>query len=375
MNNPQSNEINTDKSQDINNLQDADKFQDDADNLQDTDNSQGADNLQDTYKVQDVYKAQDTHKAQYTGKPALQIKNLDKYFGKRKVIDNLSLSVYPGEVFGFLGPNGAGKTTTIKMVMGFLFPDNGDIFIDGKNLKTDYEEAMENIGGIVENPEMYNNLSGRINLEMYARLHKGVTKERIDEVIDLVGMRKRINDKVKKYSLGMKQRVGVAQAILHRPKVLILDEPTNGLDPAGIKELRDIFKKLAHEDGVAVFISSHMLSEMQLMCDRVGIIHNGKLLGVRKIKDLMNEAGSGSNYRFVTHGFYENAGNILSEYFKNKIVNITPEYIEINISEEEVPEVNRQFAIGGIPIYSFNRLEASLEDAFIAMTGGGQEIE
>ncbi|MHB1454913.1 MAG: ABC transporter ATP-binding protein [Saccharofermentanales bacterium] len=303
----------------------------------------------------------------------LEVRNLVKYFGKRKVIDNVSFEVLPGEIFGFLGPNGAGKTTTIKMIMGFLSVDEGEILINGVTLRKDYEQAMSNIGGIVENPEMYKDLSGQINLEMYARLHDGVTKERIREVVALVGMQNRINDKVKKYSLGMKQRVGLAQSILHRPKILILDEPTNGLDPAGIKELRDIFKKLAHEEGVAVFVSSHLLSEMQLMCDRVGIISNGRLLGVKPIQQLMTDATGGVFYRFLTKqsGL---AASVLSEVYSGKIRSSTPDYIELEIEESDVPEVTRQLALNGVAIFGVNKFESSLEDAFISMTGGGNSI-
>jgi len=303
----------------------------------------------------------------------LEVKNLVKYFGKRKIIDNVSFEVFPGEIFGFLGPNGAGKTTTIKMIMGFLAVDEGEIMINGINIRSDYESAMSSIGGIVENPEMYKDLSGQLNLEMYARLHDGVTPERIKEVVELVGMQNRIKDKVKKYSLGMKQRIGVAQSILHKPKVLILDEPTNGLDPSGIKELRDIFKKLAHEEGVAVFVSSHLLSEMQLMCDRVGIIHNGKLLGVKPIKKLMDGATGGVFYRFMTKQAQQ-AAEILKVDYPEKVRNFTADYIELEIEEQEVPEVNRKLALAGIPIFGVNKLESSLEDAFISITGGGNSI-
>ncbi|MHB8963067.1 MAG: ABC transporter ATP-binding protein [Saccharofermentanales bacterium] len=303
----------------------------------------------------------------------LEVRNLVKYFGKRKVIDNVSFEVLPGEIFGFLGPNGAGKTTTIKMIMGFLSVDEGEILINGVTLRKDYEKAMSSIGGIVENPEMYKDLSGQINLEMYARLHDGVTKERIREVVALVGMQNRINDKVKKYSLGMKQRVGLAQSILHRPKILILDEPTNGLDPAGIKELRDIFKKLAHEEGVAVFVSSHLLSEMQLMCDRVGIISNGRLLGVKPIQQLMTDATGGVFYRFQTKQS-ELAASVLTQDYADKITDSAPDYIELRIEESDVPEVTRQLALNGVAIFGVNKFESSLEDAFISMTGGGNSI-
>lgn len=224
--------------------------------------------------------------------PVLKTEGLTKYFGKRKVVDNITLETYAGEVFGFLGPNGAGKTTTIKMIMGLLSRDSGEIYINGVNAVKNFESAMDCIGGIVENPEMYNYMSGLKNLRQYRRIRKDVTHERLEEVISLVGLEKRIKEKVKKYSLGMKQRLGIAQALMHRPKLLILDEPTNGLDPTGIKELRDLLKKLAHEENVGVFVSSHLLSEMQLMCDRVGIISNGKLLDVLTLSEVAEQERS-----------------------------------------------------------------------------------
>jgi ABC-2 type transport system ATP-binding protein len=305
---------------------------------------------------------------------ALKITNLSKWFGKRKVIDNLTFEVYSGEVFGFLGPNGAGKTTTIKMIMGFLSVDEGSVYINGIDFKKDYEGAMANLGGIVENPEMYKDLSGLVNLKMYARLHKGVTKERIDEVVKIVGMQNRIKEKVKKYSLGMKQRVGLAQAILHRPKVLILDEPTNGLDPMGIKELRDILKNLAHKENVAVFVSSHLLSEMELMCDRVGIINNGKLLGVKPINELLASANGKTVFRFVTKQA-QKANEILEGEYKDIIKAVTPNFIDLEIEEDTVPKINTLLATNEIAIFGVNKIEASLEDAFINITGGGNEIE
>jgi len=303
----------------------------------------------------------------------LQISNLSKSFGKKKIIDNISFEVYAGEIFGFLGPNGAGKTTTIKMIMGFLSVDEGQIVINGIDLKKNYEKAMSNLGGIVENPEMYKDLSGQTNLEMYGRLHEGVTKERIKEVVELVGMQNRIKDKVKRYSLGMKQRIGLAQAILHHPRVLILDEPTNGLDPAGIKELRDILKTLAHEEGVAVFVSSHLLSEMQLLCDRVAIINNGKLLGVKPIHQLMTDASGGTFYRFITKQS-DLAATVLAKDYAKTIKNMTADYIELEIEESEVPEINKLLAMSGVSIFGVNKIETSLEDAFISITGGGNSI-
>ena len=198
----------------------------------------------------------------------LEIKNLTKTYGKRKIIDNISLEIKEGEIYGFLGPNGSGKTTTIKMILRLIEKDSGTIKVKGYDNKKEFEKAMEYIGAIVENPDMYNYMSGLDNLKLHARL-RNVDSKRIYEVLELVGLKDRAKEKVKKYSLGMKQRLGLALTLLHKPKVLILDEPTNGLDPAGIKQLRDILKEIAHKEGVAVFVSSHILSEMQQMCDKM----------------------------------------------------------------------------------------------------------
>ncbi len=303
----------------------------------------------------------------------LKISNLNKSFGKKKIINNISFDVYAGEVFGFLGPNGAGKTTTIKMVMGFLSTDSGDIYINNLNVKKDYEKAMSYIGGIVENPEMYKNLSGLTNLKMYARLHEGVTKERINEVVKLVGMENRIKDKVKKYSLGMKQRCGLAQALLHKPKLLILDEPTNGLDPSGIRELRDILKKLAHEEKVAVFVSSHLMSEMELMCDRVAIINKGEILGVKTVEELLTQANGKIVHRFIVKPV-DKALELLKEAFGSLIKSSSQEYIDIEVEGDSVAEITTLLATQGIAISGVSKIETSLEDAFINITGGGNHI-
>lgn len=310
----------------------------------------------------------------YKMETVLKLSKVSKTIGKKKIIDNISFEVHKGEIFGFLGPNGAGKTTTIKMIMGFLSVDCGDIYINGIDVKKDYEKAMSNLGGIVENPEMYNTLSGMTNLKMYARLHDGVTQERINEAVALVGMDKRINEKVKKYSLGMKQRVGLAQAILHKPKVLILDEPTNGLDPAGIRELRDILKKLAYEDKITVFVSSHLLSEMELMCDRVAIINNGIIIGVKPIKELITEASGKAVQRFNVKPI-DKAIELLKENYSELMTNKTEEYIDLEIEEDRVPEVTALLATNGIGIFGVNKVEASLEEAFMNITGGGNTIE
>lgn len=311
----------------------------------------------------------------------LSIKNLNKSFGSAHIIKDASFDVYAGEIFGFLGPNGSGKTTTIKMIMGFLFPDSGDITICGLNVKKDYENAMNLVGGIVENPEMYADMTGEENLQMYARLHDGISNERIDEVLGIVGMQARAKDKIKKYSLGMKQRIGVAQAIVHKPKLLILDEPTNGLDPAGIKELRDILKKLAHEENIAVLVSSHMLAEMELMCDRVAIIDKGKILDVKPIDELLHMAARQETYVFeLSSDKADQAAKALTvAYGEDVVIDLAKNdseyaFLKVAVNKEKVPEVNKLFVDNNIAVYSLVRIENSLEDAFIEITGGGISI-
>ena len=219
----------------------------------------------------------------------LKIKNLTKVYNKKRVVDGLTLNVEAGQIYGFLGPNGAGKTTTIKMITGLIKKDAGDIVINGIDAVKNHDVAMNYVGAIVEVPSFYEYMSGMENLRLYARL-RNIKKEQILKIVKLVKLENKIYEKVKKYSLGMKQRLGLAVSLLHSPKLLILDEPTNGLDPEGIRELRELLKKIAHEDNVAVFVSSHLLSEMQLMCDKVAIINNGKIVKVESMDSIKNES-------------------------------------------------------------------------------------
>lgn len=303
----------------------------------------------------------------------MRIENISKTIGRKKIIDNISFDLRQGEVFGFLGPNGAGKTTTIKMIMGFFAVDEGRIIINGFDHRKQYESAMAALGGIVENPEMYLDLSGRVNLEMYARLHEGVTEDRINEVIRLVGMEDRINEKIKRYSLGMKQRVGLAQALLHRPKVLILDEPTNGLDPAGIRELRDILRKLAHEENVAVMISSHLLSEMQMMCDRVAIIDNGHILKILSMEEISGTDQGTPSY-FIACSDPDRSVSLVSTLRGVEIVRKEINGIEVRVTMEDLQKYLRILLAENIQITGIEQKKVSLEEAFLAITGGGMHI-
>jgi ABC-2 type transport system ATP-binding protein len=313
----------------------------------------------------------------------LKIQGLNKWFGNRQVLKNVSFETYAGEVFGFLGPNGAGKTTTIKIAVGHLFYDEGEIIINGINLKKDFEKAIEPVGGIVENPELYGHMTGMQNLRQYARV-RGVGQSRIDEVVELVGMTNRVNEKVKKYSLGMRQRIGVALALLHKPKLLILDEPTNGLDPAGIRELRDILKKLAHEERIGVMVSSHIMSEMELMCDRVGIITNGVLIDVKTVDELIASVRKPFIiYRIKTDNAqraFELTDNIPDA---NKAVcddNVLEIRLDSATADIESAGATQKIAAGGLMLYSVVPVENNnLEDAFLELTqnsqdGGGQIV-
>ena len=228
--------------------------------------------------------------AQRSGDIVLRTRNLSKQYAKRLAVDELNLEVRRGEIFGFLGPNGAGKTTTIRMMLGLIAPTGGSVEILGKDIATHRSEILPRVGALVETPALYLYLSGRNNLVAVGDALGGVPKTRIEEVLELVGMQNRQKDRVRTYSLGMKQRLGVAMALLQDPDVLVLDEPANGLDPAGIVEMRDLMHRLSAE-GKTVFISSHQLPEVQQICTRVGIINLGKLVTESTIEDLTNGRG------------------------------------------------------------------------------------
>lgn len=299
-------------------------------------------------------------------KKVLELKNVSKSFEKRKIIDNLNLEVEEGEIYGFLGPNGSGKTTTIKMILRLINSDSGEIKVNGYDTKKQFEKAMECIGAIVENPDLYKYMSGIDNLRLHARI-RNIDEKRIKEVLELVELKGREKDKVGKYSLGMKQRLGLALTLLHKPKVLILDEPTNGLDPAGIKKLRDILKEISHKEGVAVFVSSHILSEMQLMCDRVAVLDNGKIVKVEKISDTNEEKEEVVEIKVRN---IKKAVKILKEEF-NLDVKIENNKINITVRTEKLPEVIKKLAIADTEIQLVIPKEHTLEDIFFDATERG----
>ncbi|MCR8636855.1 ABC transporter ATP-binding protein [Paenibacillus radicis (ex Xue et al. 2023)] len=335
----------------------------------------------------------------------VQLRNVTKRIGSKTIVDNLSFDVLPGEVFGFLGPNGAGKTTTIRMMVGLMSLTQGEVLVNGLSVKRQFEQAMVHVGAIVENPEFYKFLSGYQNLQHFARMIPGITEERLQEVIALVRLEHRIHDKVKTYSLGMRQRLGVAQAILHRPDVLILDEPTNGLDPEGIRELRDYLRQLSREEGLAVIVSSHLLSEMELMCDRVAIIQNGKLLDVRSFKNLENESKLLEVQFDVDNG--EEAVRIATGFAGKQAVSWSPSSqapaikgtkpsgssgetapavaviaeneigiltVRLNGGRDDIAELNKRLVSAAVRVYGIHTHSKSLEDQFLEVTRGNQIV-
>jgi ABC-2 type transport system ATP-binding protein len=307
----------------------------------------------------------------------MSVQNVKKKIGKKWIIKGISFDVREGEIFGFLGPNGSGKTTTIRMLVDLIRPTEGTITVCGKDVHKEHNEALRHVGSIVENPELYPYLTGRENLEHFAGMLPDVDAERIQEVIGIVGMDQRIDDKVNTYSLGMRQRLGIAQALLGSPKILILDEPTNGLDPQGIKELREFIRKLA-DQGMSLFISSHLLSEIQMMCDRVAIISRGSVIAVGEVKELLQQP---ENKVLWFARPYEKAMEILG---KQEAVTVHAEAaadtedvfrtdlkaIVTEMSIEHIPRITRLLTEAQIDVYSVQVKNPSLEELFLKLTEG-----
>ncbi|GIO84179.1 putative ABC transporter ATP-binding protein YhcH [Paenibacillus faecis] len=297
----------------------------------------------------------------------LQIDQLSKKIGKKTIVDGLTLTLNKGEILGLLGPNGAGKTTTIRMIVGLMSRTAGSIVINGVETKTDHAKAMNSIGVIVENPDLYKYLSGYDNLVHFARMSQGVTEQRIKEIIALVGLEHSIHDKVGTYSLGMRQRLGLGIALIHKPSLLLLDEPTNGLDPAGIRELRAHLIQLARQEEVGIMISSHLMSEMEMMCDRVAVLQQGKLIGIRDLSAMAQT--DELQVRFEVDR-PEAAVQLLQTLTAGLEILRDNDHIVLRIAKTKIPELTQKLMAAGIQIYGVHTLKPSLEDTFLEMTEG-----
>lgn len=299
----------------------------------------------------------------------LELTNLKKTIKGKEIVKGINLTLYPSQIFGFLGPNGAGKTTTIRMIVGLIKPTEGSVTICGYSVAHDFVKALSNIGCIIESPDMYKYLTGMENLLQFAAMDKTISQQRIKDVIEMVGLQHRVNDKVSTYSLGMRQRLGIAQAIMSRPKLLILDEPTNGLDPAGITDFRNLIRKLAYEEGMTVFVSSHLLLEIQQMCDVVSIIKQGSVIKTVNVQDILHD----DRIEWQINN-PEKAIALLLEHWAIEGVQLKKNTISADISQHPLDKINECFIKEGIALTYCSTKQNTLEDLFLDLTEGDQIV-
>ncbi len=291
-------------------------------------------------------------------KKLLECQNLYKSFGKKQILKDVSFEIDEGDILAFIGPNGSGKTTTIKLILGLQSIDKGKVTINGFDVKKNFVKSIEKVGAIVESPDTYMYLTGWQNLKLTANLYKDVSDEKIKEIVKLVDLEGRINDKVSKYSLGMRQRLGIARALINEPNVLILDEPTNGLDPEGIKDLRNLLKKLAKE-GLGILISSHNLAELESFCNKVLIIDNGTIIETSEVKEFKN---NGNKYTF-------NVSNTKDLDIEG-IYEVAKDKFSYNGEKEDIASIVKTLVKKNIDVYEVKMEELTLEEAFLKKTGG-----
>ncbi len=295
---------------------------------------------------------------------ALHTEDLTKRFGARTAVDRLTIRVERGDIYGFLGPNGAGKSTTLRMLLSLVRPTSGTIKFPVRASSWEYLKARSRIGAIIETPAFYDNFSGRRNLQLLASLSGGAHKKRVEEVLEIVDLRDRAHDPVKVYSLGMRQRIGIAQALLPTPELIILDEPTNGLDPQGIHETRNLIRRLRDEFRLTVLLSSHLLTEIEQLCNRVGIIHEGHLLYEGGPEALV---AATSLYKVRV----DNLGGAIDLLSRETGVTVSQNgasFLRVEADAEHIAAVNTLLVGNGIKVYELSPAQESLEEAFLRLT-------
>lgn len=295
-------------------------------------------------------------------KKLLECQDLCKSLGKKQILKNVSFELDESDILAFIGPNGSGKTTTIKLILGLQGIDKGSVNINGYDIKKDFVKAIEKVGAIVENPDTYMYLSGWDNLKLTANMYKNISDEAIKDIVKLVDLETRIHDKVSKYSLGMRQRLGIARALINKPNILILDEPTNGLDPEGIKDLRNLLKKLAKE-GMGILISSHNLAELESFCNKVLIIDNGTIIETSEVKEFKNNDNKyvftiSSTEKLDIEGIYE----------------VSKTKFSFNGDKESIAKIVKKLVKENIDVYEVKMQELTLEEAFLKKTGGKKNV-
>lgn len=302
-------------------------------------------------------------------KVLLETHNLTKEYKDKKAVDALNIKVYEGDVYGFLGPNGAGKSTTIKTMLGLIKPTAGSVVINGYDVSKEREKAINRIGAMVEVPSFYMNLSGYTNLLLFANLYD-LPRKRVDEVLEMVGMTGAANKKVSKYSLGMKQRLGIARAFLNNPNIVILDEPTNGLDPQGIREIRELILQLSKKYKVTFLVSSHILSEMQAICNRIGIIEKGKLKVEGNINELLD---ANEEIIEITTKEMEKTARIIKELKIKCEVKKFECGIRVKVEKGHFKVINKALVDNDVNVENISCKQSSLEDYFLNVTEGDRK--
>jgi len=302
----------------------------------------------------------------------LETIELTKSFRKRRAVDELSLRVFEGDVYGFLGPNGAGKSTTIRMLTGLVRPNRGTARLLGYDVRARRLDAIRHVGAIVESPAFYKYLSARENLRIFSSLSGGCDRKRIDHVLDTVGLLDRANDKVKTYSHGMVQRLGIAQALLPNPRLVILDEPTSGLDPQGMKDVRDLILQLAREQKITVFLSSHLLHEIEQVCNRVGVISRGKLIAEGAVSELLRRETEVVEF---TVNDPPRAAEILARFESLKVLNSENGRLAVQGPEGSIPEANRILVGEGLAVSAIIPKMMTLEDLFLKLVQEGGHVD
>lgn len=298
--------------------------------------------------------------------PVLSVVGLQKRVRGKDIVKDVTFDVGRGEIFGFLGPNGAGKTTTIRMLVGLIHPTAGRILINGIDLRQNPKQAMQRVGCIVENPDLYPYLTGYENLLQLARMQGAKAISRIDHVSRLVKLSHCLHEKVSTFSLGMRQRLGIAQALLCDPSLLILDEPTNGLDPSGIRELREFLSELAN-GGLSIFISSHLLSEIEQLCDRVAIIREGRVIRVGQVQELVNQTVNSVTWRVTP---LVRAQALLAKHAQHERAEVEAGLIVCEMNDEQTAAAALELTASGCQVFEISRRKSTLEDVFMSMTEG-----
>ncbi|MEE3330409.1 MAG: ABC transporter ATP-binding protein [Myxococcota bacterium] len=299
---------------------------------------------------------------------AVHAEHLSKHFASFTAVHDVSLHVDAGSIFGFIGPNGAGKTTTIRMLLGLIAPSGGSATLFGHDIRHDFKAAISNVGAFVEGPAFYPFLSGRQNLRIFAGISGGVPAGRIDDVLEQVGLRKRSEDRVKAYSQGMKQRLGIALAMLEAPRLLILDEPTNGLDPQGTREMRELVRRVRDEHGTTVLLSSHLLGEMEQICDQVAVISSGRILRKGSLDEVIGHEGERVELT-VDSDDVAKASQLLLERFATESSSPRLGRLEFLRGSLELAEVIRALVEAGVRVSEFTPRRRNLEQAFVELTG------